>query len=361
MIPASQILFGKILIVDDQQANVLLLTKILRGAGYVSVSSTTDPCAVCDLHQENGYDLILLDLRMPVMDGFQVMASLKEIEPDGYLPVLVITAQPDHKMRALNAGARDFLSKPFELPEVLVRVRNLLEVRLLQKESTRLYQQVLAKQKVTERLLLNVLPPSIAERLKGRPEALADTFTELIADRFTDVTVLFADIVDFTTLTQQVSPEVMVGVLNELFTRFDDIADARGLEKIKTIGDAYMAAAGVPIPVADHAIRAANMALDMIDAVKLLNKHSEIKLNVRIGIDSGAVVAGVIGKRKFLYDLWGDVVNSASRMESHGLAGRIQVTEATRLRLTAPFVLEPRGALLVKGKGEMNTWFLNQR
>ena len=131
MINSSDILNGKILIVDDQEANVLLLDRMLRGVGYVSITSTTNPSEVCELHRKNRYDLILLDLQMPGMDGFQVMESLKEIEPDGYLPVLVITAQPGHKLRALQAGAKDFVSKPFDLAEVLARVQNLLEVRLL--------------------------------------------------------------------------------------------------------------------------------------------------------------------------------------------------------------------------------------
>ena len=358
MISASDILRGKILIVDDLEANVRLLEGMLRVAGYTSVASTMDPRAVCELHRKNRYDLILLDLQMPGMDGFQVMEGLKAIETEGYLPVLVITAQPDHKLRALKAGAKDFVSKPFELAEVLIRVYNILEVRLLHLDTKRLYDQVLAEQKVSERLLRNVLPHSIAERLKWRSEVLAESFTEVIADSFAHVTVLFADIVDFTSFAEGVSAEAVVEVLNEIFTSFDGIADKYGLEKIKTIGDAYMVAAGLPIPVADHATRVANMALDMLEAIERFNEHSGSKLKMRVGIDSGAVVAGVIGKRKFLYDLWGDVVNTASRMESHGVAGRIQVTDATRQYLHGSFVLQERGSVEVKGKGEMHTWFL---
>ena len=134
MISTSDILHGKVLIVDDQEANILLLERVLGGAGYDSIMSTRDPTEVCELHLKNHYDLILLDLQMPILDGFQVMERLKEIEPGGYLPVLVITAQPGHKLRALQAGARDFISKPFELPEVLARVHNMLEVRLLHNE-----------------------------------------------------------------------------------------------------------------------------------------------------------------------------------------------------------------------------------
>ena len=361
MVSPADILRGKILIVDDQKANVLLLQRMLHGAGYLFITSTMDPHEVCGLHGKNCYDLILLDLEMPGMDGFQVMDGLKEIETEGYLPVLVLTARPDLKLRALKAGARDFVTKPFDLAEVLARVYNMLEVRLLHLETKRLYDRVVAEQKVSERLLRNVLPYAIAERLKGRPEVTADGFTDLIVDSFPAVTVLFADIVEFTKFSKGVSAELLVDVLNDIFTRFDSIADNRGLEKIKTIGDAYMAAAGLPIPGADHAIRAAHMALDMMEAMDHFNERSGYKLKVRIGIATGSVVAGVIGKRKFLYDLWGDVVNTASRMESHGVAGRIQITDSTRLQLSEPFMLEERGVIDVKGKGEMRTWFLNSR
>jgi class 3 adenylate cyclase len=154
---------------------------------------------------------------------------------------------------------------------------------------------------------------------------------------------------------------VLLQVLNDVFSRFDRIADERGLEKIKTIGDAYMVAAGLPVPVSDHTVRAAHMAVDMLEAMEDFNLHSPHKLSVRIGIDTGAAVAGVIGRRKFLYDIWGDVVNTASRMESHGVPGRIQITDATHGRLGAPFQFEDRGMIAVKGKGNVHTWFLNGR
>lgn len=361
MISASDILNGKILIVDDTQANVLLLERSLCGAGYTAVTSTMDPFEVCELHRKNRYDLILLDLQMPGMDGFKVMEGLKEIETDGYLPVLVITAQPDHKLRALQAGAKDFVTKPFDLLEVRARVHNMLEVRLLHKEAKRLYDRVVAEQKVSERLLLNVLPHAIAERLKGRREEIADSFPEIVADSFPDVTVLFADIVGFTQFSSGVSPERLVVLLNEIFTDYDTIADNRGLEKIKSIGDAYMAAAGLPAPVDDHAARAAHMALDMLDALVRFNERSGYTLQIRIGINSGPVVAGVIGKRKFIYDMWGAAVNTASRMESHGVAGRVQISDATRSRLAEPFLFEERGPIEIKNMGEVRTWFLTGR
>ena len=303
MISRTDILHGKILIVDDQKANILLLEQMLRGAGYVSVTSTMDSCEVCELHLMNRYDLILLDLQMPGMDGFQVMENLKEIEMGGYLPVLVITAQPDHKLRALKAGAKDFVSKPFDLAEVLIRVYNMLEVRLLHLETKKLYDRVVAEQKVSERLLLNVLPHTIAERLKQRPAVTADSSMELITESYAEVTVLFADIVAFTKFAETASAEVLVGVLNDISTRFDSNPDSPVIEKTKTIGDAYLAAVGLPDPVADHSIQAAHMALDMIEAVDRFNERSRYKLKVRIGLDTGTAEAGIVGKREILYDL----------------------------------------------------------
>jgi len=297
---------------------------------------------------------------MPGMDGFQVMEELKQIETAGYLPVLVITAQPDHKLRALKAGAKDFISKPFDVAEVLTRVHNMLEVRLLHVEILRknealktLFDQVVAERKISERLALHVPPDSIAARLQARPDVSADAFA--------DVSVLIADIVGFSELTPAASHENLALMLEEIFTDFDGLAKARGLKKVKTLGNSYMAAAGVPVAAGDHATRAAHLSLDMVDALDRFNARRGHSLQVRIGIASGAVAAGVIGKRLYLYDVWGDAVNVASRMESHGVAGRVQVSESTRELLGAPFLLEERGTLEVEGKGEMKTWFVGGR
>jgi adenylate cyclase len=281
---SSDILHGKILIVDDQKANVALLEQMLRGAGYASVASTMDPGRVCELHLVNRYDLILLDLQMPGMDGFQVMENLKEIETGGYLPVLVITAQPEHKLRALRAGARDFVSKPFDLAEVLIRVHNMLEVRLLHLETKKLYDRVAAEQKVSERLLADLLPRSIAERLKGRPAATAEGFTELITESFAEVTVLFADILEFTKFSEGASADVLRGVLDVIASRADMIAGDPVIQRARIIGDAYLATMGLSDPVAVHTIRASHQALDLVEAVERFNQHGRYKLKVHIGI-----------------------------------------------------------------------------
>ena len=202
----------------------------------------------------------------------------------------------------------------------------------------------------SERLLLNVLPASIAERLKHHEGRIAEAHDE--------VTVLFADVVDFTSFAERTPPDRVVGVLDEVFSAFDDLARRHGLEKIKTIGDAYMVVAGLPEARPDHAEAMADMALDMQADLGRLCESLEFDLSIRIGMASGPVIAGVIGRRKFIYDLWGDTVNTASRMESNGLPGRIQVTEATFERLRGRYGFEERGEIEVKGKGRLRTYLL---
>jgi adenylate cyclase len=203
----------------------------------------------------------------------------------------------------------------------------------------------------SELLLMNILPRSIAERLKAA--------SNTIADHFDSASILFADVVDFTPLAQRLLPAEVVGILDELFSHFDALVERHGLEKIKTIGDCYMAAAGVPNPRPDHARRAALLALDMRDAVATSAVAGQSGLELRIGINSGPVVAGVIGTKRFLYDLWGDAVNTASRMESQSTPGEIQITRATYDLLKDEFVCRRRGTILVKGKGQMETWYLD--
>ncbi|MCU0543186.1 MAG: MASE1 domain-containing protein [Oscillatoriaceae cyanobacterium Prado104] len=209
------------------------------------------------------------------------------------------------------------------------------------------------QQQQSERLLLNILPEEIANRLKQGDSTIADTFME--------ATVLFADIVGFTQLSERVSPTELVSLLNEIFSTFDQLAERHGLEKIKTIGDAYMVVGGLPTPRADHAEAIAEMALDMQQAVIQFSKKLDRDVSIRIGINSGPVVAGVIGIKKFIYDLWGDTVNTASRMESHSLPGYIQVTSATYQILQDKYLFESRGSIEVKGKGYMNTYLLQCR
>jgi class 3 adenylate cyclase len=198
--------------------------------------------------------------------------------------------------------------------------------------------------------LRNILPEAIANQLKQNPGAIAEQFNE--------VTILFADLVGFTPLSARLTPIELVNLLNQIFSTFDELAENLGLEKIKTIGDAYMVAAGLPIPRTDHAEAIAQMALTMQATVDNFHSQQNENIQLRIGINTGVVVAGVIGTKKFIYDLWGDAVNIASRMESSGQPGSIQVTTATYERLKDKFVFEKRGNIHIKGKGEMVTYWL---
>jgi adenylate cyclase len=206
------------------------------------------------------------------------------------------------------------------------------------------------EQAKAESLLLNILPRSIADQLKAE--------TQPIADHFRSASILFADVADFTPWSERLPPAEVVGYLDHLFSHFDELAERYELEKIKTVGDCYMVAAGVPTPRSDHARALALMALDMIEAMRAHGVLGHLGLELRVGINSGPVVAGVIGRKRFLYDLWGDAVNTASRMESHGTPGRIQITRETYDLLADEFECEPRGTIAVKGKGEIEAWYL---
>jgi len=202
----------------------------------------------------------------------------------------------------------------------------------------------------SERLLLNILPEHIADKLRDNAETIAESQPE--------VTVLFADIVGFTPLSEELEAEALVRLLNDVFVSFDDLAQAFGLEKIKTIGDAYMVVGGLPTPRADHVAAVIEFAIAISEAISRVRTPNGTPLQLRIGIDTGPVVAGVIGRHKFSYDVWGDTVNTASRMESHGVVGRIQVTERVARAAQSLYTFERRTAVTVKGKGTMTTYLL---
>lgn len=224
--------------------------------------------------------------------------------------------------------------------------RNFLQQRLIERQR----EQISAERERSENLLLNILPPEIAERLKNKEKT--------IADRFESATVLFADIVQFTNKSSRMTAEQVVARLNDLFSRFDELASEHGVEKIKTIGDAYMVVGGVPRPCDDHADRVVRFAKEMLEAVAAHNKEVEDEIEIRIGVCTGPVVAGVIGRRKFLYDLWGDTVNTASRMESNGVAGSIHLTQSTIDLLGNGAGAHGRSPMEIKGKGVMQTYLI---
>jgi adenylate cyclase len=348
-----------VLVVDDNEANRDLLRRRLQRQGYW-VWVAENGYRALELIRSEPIDLVLLDIMMPRMNGYQVLEQIKANPDLRHIPVLVISALDDldSVVKCIELGAEDYLSKPFNPILLKARISACLEKKRLRDREKAYLQQLSEEREKSERLLLSILPQPIAERLKQNPHT--------IADNFQDVSVLFADIVGFTQLWSRISPAELVELLNEIFSAFDRLADLHGLEKIKTIGDAYMVVGGLPIPRSDHAEAMAEMALDMQKAIHNFNTGARVAtpqeyhepLSIRIGMNTGAVVAGVIGKNKFIYDLWGDTVNIASRMESHGIANAIQVTEPTYERLKDRYRFEKRGIIDVKGKGPMTTYLL---
>jgi class 3 adenylate cyclase len=348
---AAPSLTGTLLVVDDDAGNRDMLSRRLARLGY-TVATATNGREAIDALRRSAFDLMLLDIEMPEMNGYEVLEALKADPALRPVPVLVLSASDDSDgvAHCIQMGAEDYLAKPFD--PVLLRARlgaSLEKKRLRDHEQLHLC-QIEAEQQRAERLLLNVLPPAIADRLKRGESGIADSFP--------DATVLFADMVGFTSLAAGMTPVLVVERLNDIFSAFDQAAADLGLEKIKTIGDAYMAVGGVPVPRPDHAEATADLALRMQQEIVQFNTRAGATVEVRIGMHSGAVVAGIIGRHKFAYDLWGDAVNLASRMESHALPGRIQVTAAVEERLRGRYRFEPRGPIELKGIGTMATFFL---
>ncbi|WCL49267.1 ammonium transporter [Leptospira sp. GIMC2001] len=239
--------------------------------------------------------------------------------------------------------------------KVLAKVRETLAANeAARQQIEEAFENIALEQNRAERLLLNILPDSVAQELKGEEN-------KVIAKSFQEVTILFADIVGFTRISESMTPHQVVEMLNMIISVFDRLTDKYGLEKIKTIGDAYMVVGGVPNPLPNHADAIAGFALDIQNQIKKFTWKTGEPLQMRMGINSGPVVAGVIGEKKFIYDIWGDAVNVASRLESHGIPGKIQISERTAKLLDGRFELEERGEIEVKGKGNLFTYFLHNR
>ena len=342
---------GNVLVVDDNKINRELLLRRLKKQGHL-VSAADNGSQALEMIRAKPFDLVLLDIMMPEMNGYQVLEAIKTDPELRYIPVIMISAVDDidSVVRCIELGAEDYLPKPFNPILLKARINACLEKKRLRDQEQAHLNQLAEEQKKSERLLLNILPEAIAQRLKQGEKIIADSFNE--------VTVLFADLVGFTQLSANLSPYQLVNLLNKIFSSFDELAEKYGLEKIKTIGDAYMIVGGLPTPKDDHAEAIANMALDMLTEIKEISQQEATPLEIRIGINTGAVEAGVIGTKKFAYDLWGDTVNTAHRMESYGISGKIQVTQATYDRLANKYRFDERGIIEIKGKGAMRTYLL---
>ena len=389
-----------ILVAEDSPSQGMRLKYALEQNGHsVCLAEDGEEALACLKRRRPA--IIISDIRMPNMDGYELCRRVKSDQSLRDIPVILLTqlSDPEDVVEGLECGADSFLTKPCDTEYLSARMESLLEnsgrektqetqeelrvtfagrehiinadrrqiLGLLlstfenairqnrelleaQTKLEKLNRQLSEQMEETERLLLNILPRTIADRLKHNQN--------IIADRFDDVTILFADVVGFTELSAHLSPIELVTLLNKLFSAFDLLTDRHHLEKIKTIGDKYMVAGGLPIHRPDHVEDIAEMALDMQDEVARFNQKNSRMFSIRIGVNTGPVVAGVIGAKKFIYDLWGDTVNIASRMETHGIKGHIQVTKATYERLRHKYLLKDRGVIHVKNAEEMFTYFL---
>ena len=353
---------SEILVADDSRLMRVVLTNALQELGFTNITEAFHGGEAIEKLLEKPYDLMLLDMEMPEMNGVEVLAAKNANPKIKEVPTIVLSASVhiDLAVKCIEAGSEDYLRKPTNTTLLRARVTTSLEKKRLRDMDRLLFAQLQKEKELveiekekSERLLLNILPSTIAKQLK-------DT-NQTIANGHNIVTVLFADLCGFTALSRTTSPADLVTLLNRIFVAFDKIVEKHGVEKIKTIGDCYMLVGGLPNHRDDHARAVADAALEMIEALDLINERYGTGLAMRIGIHSGPVVAGVIGKIKFTYDLWGDTVNVASRMESSGMPGKIHLSEQTQAELESHFDLEERGMVECKGLGQVKTFFLKGR
>jgi adenylate cyclase len=308
-----------VLVVDDEEHNRLLLRDPLENRGYRIIEARDGAealqCVVKELP-----DVILLDVMMPGMDGFEVCRRLKSNHQTAPIPILMVTALSERQERLLGiqAGANDFLNKPVDIHDLTIRVKNALYTKSL-------FDQLKLAQQKSEDLLRNILPKTICDRINN-----GET---LIADHHPDVTVLVADLAGFTTLIAQISPRQIVLLLNEIFSAFDLLVEQLKLEKIKTMGDAYMVAGGINSASLNPIKAIAELAIKMQTTISSFNVQYGTSIRMRIGISTGSLISGVIGRTKLGYDVWGNAVNLACHLQAAAPAGGILVDDATCRRL----------------------------
>jgi class 3 adenylate cyclase len=345
---------GHILVVDDYPTNRLKLSLGLKKQGHTVAEAESGRQAL-DMLCAEPFDLVLLDILMPEMDGYEVLRQMKNSSTLRNVPVIVISAQDEIEsiVKGIELGAEDYLPKSFDPVLLKARIGACLEKKRLRDQEQAFMQEIQKEREKSEQLLLNILPAAVAERLKQT--------NDIIADNVEDVSVMFMDIVEFVPLSAGMPAVEVVKLLNAVFSTFDFLVEQYGLEKIKTNGDSYMVVGGLPVPRSGQLEAMANMALDVLASTSRFTRHDGKPFELRLGIHCGPVVAGVIGTKKFAYDLWGETVNIASRMESQGVPNAIQVTQDVYERLQGSFSFQPRGEVTIKGKGNMKTYLLTGR
>jgi adenylate cyclase len=353
--PAGQ---AHLLVVDDIEANRDMLGKRCEREGY-RVSSAENGRQALEMARAESFDLVLLDIMMPEIDGFQVLSHMKADPALCDIPVIMISALDEIKsvVRCIEMGAEDFLSKPFDPVLLRARIGASIEKKRLRDEQKRktaelerAIEEAETQRRESESLLRNILPASIADELRARGEVEPRYFE--------DVTILFSDFVGFTHATESLAAEDLVNLLHSYFTAFDRICGRYGLEKLTTIGDSYMLAGGLPERNPSHPVDAVMAAFEMVRVIEEMSSP-EAPWKVRIGIHTGPVIAGVVGIKKFAFDIWGETVNFSSRMESSGAANRINLSTRTYSRVKDFFACEPRGQVTTKEGKSYEMFFAN--
>ena len=349
--PPAAATSAAVLVVDDVEDNRELLCRGIRKLGH-DVTTAEDGRRALELLATGHFDLVLLDIMMPNVNGYDVLAAMKADPALRHVPVIVVSAvgEQDSVVRCIELGAEDYLLKPFNAVLLRARISASLEKKRLRDREREVLALLQTEQERSERLLLSIFPRAIAERLKAGEASVAESYP--------DATVLLADVSNFNELAAGKRPTEVVGLLDRIFSAFDRLAERYGVEKVKTIGDAYMLAGGLPQPRPDHAEAVADMALAMQQEIVRLNTGLREPFSLRIGIAAGPVVAGVIGTTKFAFDVWGQTVDAAAQMEAFGLAGAIQVTADVYHRLRDRYLFEERGSFYVEGIGEIETYLL---
>lgn len=343
-----------ILIVEDSPVNQRILARLLKDAGYrvQMVSNGMEALAHLATAQP---DLILLDVMMPEMDGFELCRQLQQRNLVVDVPIIFISSLDDaaDKVSGFAAGGVDYITKPFHPAEVLARIDTHLKLCRLQRQLAERNRQLALEKQKSEALLRNVLPVTVAAELLERGTCTPQSFP--------DVTVCFVDLVGFTPVSSSLAPDRLINELNELFTAFDHIVEYNHCERIKTTGDAYLYVSGITKANADHTRDVALAALDMVDYLTLRNRTAEYKWQIRIGIHTGSVIGGIVGVKKYLYDIFGDTVNIAARLQALSHPMCIHVSDAVYQRLKDAFLFSCPLDVEMKGKGKQSTCFLEAR
>ena len=349
----NPLVIGKILAVDDNKNNTDLLEKRLSKQGHHVISANNGEESITELKKHDNFDVILLDIVMPKMNGYEVLKFIKNDKRYFGIPVIMISSMDDTDSiyRCIEAGADDYITKPFEKSILDARITSCIEKKQLRDKEKLLMAQLEEERDKSDNLLLNILPSDIADRLKSGETS--------IANKHDEITIIFCDLVNFTPQAQLLSPNKLVQILNNIFKKFDDLSVRYNVEKIKTIGDSYFAVAGLKDNKQQSAVNIIEMAKSFIDSIKNINENTpEMDLKIRIGVHTGPIVAGVIGKNKFAYDLWGASVNLASRLETTCQPGKIHISEHTKELLQNNYSYKKKEKTDIKGIGLVNTYFI---